>query len=150
MTVKVDTAFAGVVERASSSMTKKNGIVRSTSNKKLGGIAASRLNVLDPPLTRSEGLLLLDDLLSLPSILTKHFDRSAEIDEAALAGLVARFDDPGCFPKAHENKLIDRSIGYANKVRRRVATNALLPCVPPPNLPPPTCVPPVAPRTGPA
>ncbi|GMI35625.1 hypothetical protein TeGR_g12632 [Tetraparma gracilis] len=120
MTVKVDTAFAGVVERSSGSMTKKSRIVPSTSNKKLGGIVASRSNVLDPPLTRSEGLLLLDDLLSLPSILFKHFDRSVEIDEAALAGLVARFDDPGCFPKAHENQLIDRSIGYANKIWTRV------------------------------
>jgi hypothetical protein len=83
-----------------------------------------------------EAGLLIDDLLSLVSNVSKLFDRSAQVDEAALAGFASYFMSAQDEATAKENEIIDASRSHDDKVRPA-----------PPPLPPPAPRPPPPPPT---
>jgi hypothetical protein len=63
---------------------------------------------------------------------SKLFDRSAQVDEAALAGFAAYFESSQGDATAKENKIVDASLSHYEKVR----------CPPPSPHPPPYYTPP--------
>ncbi|GMI35816.1 hypothetical protein TeGR_g4303, partial [Tetraparma gracilis] len=100
MAAKVDTASADKKRDAKPSAGATTAIIQETQE------AASEDAMLGRSLRTDQAADILDDVLSLVPIMFKLYDRSAEVDEAALVGFADYFARAKVEPSAGERKLL--------------------------------------------